>query len=215
MVGVKHVGDAAHRPRRVGFAPDRVAQRERGLQRRRSAEEDGVAGDGAAEVIENHRQPWPCGAARRIEDEQVEPRVVGLPDRVGRGGLAPQRQLEAVAVGGRTLMGEREQTAIEPGNDRPGRRVTRRCPATLGRQSGDLPVHVRDRRSRAPQREPLDQRHDLRRDTPRTAVGARRPRQAREAVGAKASQPAPRGALGHAGLSRRATQRDAVLEMRA
>jgi hypothetical protein len=165
-----------------------MAQRERGLQCGWGAEEEGVAGDGAAEVIENHRQPRPRGAARLIEDEQVELRVVGLPDRVGRGGLAPQRQLEAVAVGGRTVMSEREQTAVERGDDRPSGRVTRCRPAAFGRQPADLPVHVRDRRSRAPQREALDQRNDLRRHAPRAAVGARGARQAREPAGAKASQ---------------------------
>lgn len=130
--------------------------------------------------------------------------MVGLPDRVGHGGLAPQRQLEAVAVGGRTLMREREQAAIERGDDRSSRRVARCRPAALGCQPADLPVHLRDRRARTPQREPLDQCNDLRWRAACAAVGPRRAREAREAVGAEASQPAPRGALGHAGLARRA-----------
>jgi hypothetical protein len=112
-------------------------------------------------------------------------------------------------------VGERDQAAIERGDDRARRRVARRGTAALDRESADLSVNVRDRRSRLPQRESLGQLDELRGRAPRAAVGAPSARQAGEPVGAEARQPAPRRALRYPGRVRSAGERNAVLEVRA
>ena len=113
MVGVEDVGDAADVPARIALAPDRLAQRQRGLERDGRLEADAEAGDRAAVVVEDDGQPGPRGLAALVEDPDVQRRVVGLPDLVGSAGLAAIEQVEALAVHLRALVGERDQGGVE------------------------------------------------------------------------------------------------------
>ena len=106
VVGVEDGGDAADVPVGIGLAPDRLAQGQRRLQRRGRREAQAVAGHGAAVVVEDDRQPGPGRAVALVADPDVELGVVGLPDRVGRVGLAAVDQVEALAVGLRAVVGE-------------------------------------------------------------------------------------------------------------
>ena len=215
VVAVEDLGQPADRPGRVGLAPDRLAQRQRGLQRRGRAEVDGVAGDRAAEVIEDRRQPRPRRAARVVEDHHVELGVVGLPDRVGCRGLAAKDQLEAVAVARRPVVRERHEPGIERDDDRAHRPVAGWRPATLTGHADRLAVDVRRRAARAPQRQPLDERHELRRLAADVAVTPRHPRQTRQPGGSVTRQPMAGRARRDPGRCCRVRQRDAVLEVRA
>jgi len=74
-----------------------LAQRERGLQRRAAIEADRVAGQRAAVIVEDDRQPRPCWPPGDIEDDEVELGVIGLPGVVGSFGLAAVDELVALA----------------------------------------------------------------------------------------------------------------------
>jgi len=174
VVGVEHVGEPAHRPRRPVLAPDRLAQRERGLQRRRRPEEHDVACDSAAVVILDHRQPRTRRALLVVEDEQVKLGVVGLPDLVGALGLAAVDKLEALAVAHRPVVREHEQPRVKRAHDRVDRGVARRRPLMRARDGRRLTMDIRDRRRGPAQREPFDQLDELGHGAPLPAVRARR-----------------------------------------
>src|SRR5947209_10031222 len=57
VVGIERLGDAAHGPVRVTLAPDRLAQRERRLNARRSMQAQRIAGHRSAVIIKDDRQP--------------------------------------------------------------------------------------------------------------------------------------------------------------
>jgi len=124
VVGVQHVGQAVHRPVGVGLAPDGLAQRQRQVQRRGSAQEQGVAGDGPRAVVEHDRQPRPGRAAVRVQHQQVQLGVVGLPDLVRPVGLPAVHQLVAVAQRRRPVVRQRQQVRVQAGDDRVGYRDT-------------------------------------------------------------------------------------------
>jgi hypothetical protein len=98
VVGVEHARDAADVPARLGLAPDRLPQRQGGLQRRRRAEVDRIPGNGPGIVVLDHGQPRPRRVTRRGHHPQVELGVIGLPDLVGTGCLPAVDQLEHLRV---------------------------------------------------------------------------------------------------------------------
>jgi hypothetical protein len=106
VVDVQHVGDAADRPGRGGLTPDRLAQRQRCVQRGRGAEEHRVPGDRAGVVVDHRGQPRPRGRPIGVEDQDVELGVVGLPEGVGPAGTVPPDQLEPVPERRLSLLGE-------------------------------------------------------------------------------------------------------------
>jgi len=95
------------------FAPDRLAQRERGLQRRRRSDEHDVPRDRAAVVVLNDRQPRTHCTPVLVDDQDVELGVVGLPDLVGRRRFAAVDELEAFAVAHRPVMREHHEAGVE------------------------------------------------------------------------------------------------------
>jgi len=141
VVGVQDVGQAMHRPTRVGLAPDRLPQRQREVQRGRGAKEHGVAGDRAGAVVEHDGQPRPGRCPRLVEHEQVELGVVGLPDLVRPLRLAPVDQLVAVPQRHRPVVRQRQQLRVQGGHDRVDGAVGRDRPAVLegraARPAGD------------------------------------------------------------------------------
>src|SRR5207244_3042362 len=106
MIAVKGVGDTADRPVRVTLAPDSLAQGQRRLNARGRwrVQAEGVAGHGAAVVVEYDREPRACGSSAFVEDRQVERRVIGLPDLIRSRCLAPIQELESVCVHLRAIM---------------------------------------------------------------------------------------------------------------
>ena len=57
VIDVKHARDAAYGPGRIGLAPDRLAQREAGLEGGQCAQEHHGARDGLGMVVHHGRQP--------------------------------------------------------------------------------------------------------------------------------------------------------------
>ena len=194
VVDMQHGREAAHRPGRVGLAPDRLPQRQRGLQRGRGAEEDRVPGDRAGMIILDDGQPGPGGPAARIEHQQVQFGVVGLPDLVGAVRLPAVNQLEPVPVGHRAVPGQGDQAGIQAGDDGVHRGIGRRGPAPGGGDLTGPPVNRGDPRRRPAQRQPLDQRDQLRGDPAASPVRPAGPGQPGQALPAVAGQPALRGA---------------------
>ncbi len=171
VVGVEHVGDAVHRPPGIGLAPDRLAQRQRQVQRRRCAEEHRVAGDRAGAVVLHDGQPRPGRGAVGVEDEQVEFGVVGLPDHVRALGLAAVDQFVAVPQRHRAVMGESEQVRVQLGDDRVHGAVGRDRPALRGRAPRDPAGDGGHRRPRSIQRQALDEPDQLGGNPSPPAVG--------------------------------------------
>ncbi|MET3808154.1 hypothetical protein ABIB25_005183 [Nakamurella sp. UYEF19] len=108
MVAVQGGGKPAHRPRRVCFAPDRLPQRQRGLQRRRLTQEHRVPGDGTGLVVQNDGQPRPHGPVGFIEHHHVQLGVVCLPQVIRLRRLATHHQVEVVAIAGISLVRQQE-----------------------------------------------------------------------------------------------------------
>src|SRR3954454_18457155 len=88
IVGIEHIGDAADAPSRILLAPDRLAQRERRLDGRGGLEVEGVSGDGTAVVVDDDRQPGLGGDAVLTDKQNIQERMIRLPDGVGMIGFA-------------------------------------------------------------------------------------------------------------------------------
>ncbi len=157
VVDVEHVGQAAHRPGRVGLVPDRLAQRQGGVHRRRCAQEDCVAADRPGAVVEDRCQPWPCGLAVGAHHQDVEHDVIGLPHRVGQLCLPAEYQLVLVAVGRCALQGEGDHAGIQGPHDVPHHGVGGDRPPPGGADAGDFAVDGGDGRPRLAQCQALDQ----------------------------------------------------------
>jgi len=137
VIDVEHVGYPANVPVETRLAPYRLSKRKRGVQRRWCSEENHVTGDGARIVVDHRREPGPGFFAVRVDDQNVELGVVGLPGRVGPIGAMAMHQLIAVAERRLAFMRERERRGVEPGHDRVNAAIGRRLPAPLVRDRGD------------------------------------------------------------------------------
>ena len=112
VVDVQGGRQPAHRPSRVGFAPDGLPQGQCGLQRGRSPEEHRVPGD-PGPVVQDDGQPRPGRAPGGVQHYHVELGVVGLPDVVGVRRFSAQHQLEVIPVHVRTVVCYREQSSVK------------------------------------------------------------------------------------------------------
>jgi hypothetical protein len=151
VVDVERARDAAHVPAGPGLAPDRLAERQRGRQRRRGAEVDRVPGDRAGVVVFDDGQPRPARPAGRGEHPQVQQGVVGLPDLVRLGGLAAVHQVEQLLVPLGALVRERGHRRVDALHHVVHRDVARHRPPLRPGHLGHLPVHRGDRGWRAAQ----------------------------------------------------------------
>ena len=104
-------------PIRPGLAPDRLAERQRGRQRRGGGEVDRVPGDSAGVVVLDQCQPRPGRAARRGDHPQVQQGVVGLPDLVRPGRFAAVHQVEHLLVPFCALVRERGHRRVDAPHD--------------------------------------------------------------------------------------------------
>ena len=178
VVDVERLRDAAHVPAGPRFAPDRLAERQRGGQRRRGAEVDRVPGDRPGVIVLDQGQPRPARLTRRGEHPQVQQGVVGLPDLVRLGGLAAVHQVEHLLVPLGALVREGGHRRADAADDRVDRGVGRDGPSFPLRDRGDLAVHMRGGRGRRAQRQALDQEPQRLGEAGTAPVGARGPAQA-------------------------------------
>ena len=213
VVDVEHVRDAAYDPCRIVLAPDRLAKRERSLQGGRGADKHRVAGDRPRVVVQNDCQPWTHDLAACVEHMDVEFGVVALPDRVGSFGAVAMNHLVAIAVGRRSLVGERDHCRIERADEGVDRTRRGHGPiAFLGKRC-DAASDRRERRTRLPERHPLDRRNKFRIDPALSHVRSDRTRQPDQSVRPVAREPALRGAKRYAPLARADCQRHLVLDV--
>lgn len=117
MIDVEHVRDATHGPGRVRFTPNGLAQGERRLQRGRRAEKDHEAREHARVVINHGGQPRSLGVAVGVKDQQVQLRMIGLPETVGSLGAMSKDQFKAVPISGRAVMCQGDHGRIEAADD--------------------------------------------------------------------------------------------------
>ena len=82
IVRVENVRNAAHDPARVLFAPDRLTQRQRCVQRGWVFEREEVPSHSAAVIVDHGGEPRLGNLAVRTDQQNVERGVVGLPDRI-------------------------------------------------------------------------------------------------------------------------------------
>ena len=144
-------------PARLGLPPDRLAEGQRRLDRRRRPEEEQVAGDRPAVIVEDDGQPGLSRLARVIRHEEVELGVIGLPDGVGPRGLGAMDEVEGIAVCLRPLVSQCHQRRLQRTDHHVDRPVARNRFAEPGRDERGLAVHSRGREVRPVQREPFDE----------------------------------------------------------
>ena len=212
VVDVEGIGDAAHGPGGVLLAPDRLAQRERSVERRGSAQEDHVARDGPRVVVDDRREPRPRGLASLVQDQDVEQRVVGLPEGVRRLGSVAVDQLEAVAEGGQPLVSQRHHSRVQGGEDRMHGGVGGDGPA-LGARDFGRPAMDRGRGpARSPEPQALDQGDELGAQPAPACVASERTGEAFHSIPSVARQPALCGPQGHVCLVGRAREWHLIFE---
>jgi hypothetical protein len=81
--------------------------------RRGAAEEQSVAGHGAAVVVEDDGQPGLFGLPTPVFQPDVQFRMIGLPDGVGTSGLVAMDQIDCVGIGLRPFVGQGHQGWVE------------------------------------------------------------------------------------------------------
>ena len=200
-------------PGRVGLAPDRLPQRQGGLQRRRGAEVDRVPGDGPGMVVFDHGQPRPGRVTGRGHHPQVELGVIGLPDLVGAGRLPAVDQLEHLRVALGPLDRKGPQRRVDAADDRIDGGVGRDGPSFPLRDLGDLAVHLCGGRCRRAQRQSLGQEPQRLGEAGPAPVGARGSAQPSQSAGSVAGQPPLQRPVRDPGLCGHMGQRDAVFEV--
>ena len=156
VVGVEDIGDAAHTPARIVLAPHRLAKRERRVQGGRCFEREKVARHGAAVVVDDRGEPRLGGGTIRAHQQDVEQRVVGLPDGVGPICFPPVDQLERLTVRRRPLVRECHQVSGQGRHDAIDDPVARRGLTQVLRNPPGLATNRRYRERRFLECDALD-----------------------------------------------------------
>ena len=99
----------------------------------RRLEVEEVAGDRAAVVVEDRREPRLLRYAVFVLEPDVEVLVVGLPQVVGPLGLVAVQEVERLGVGGVAPVGELRKGRVDPGDDAAHLAVGGLRPAKQGR----------------------------------------------------------------------------------
>jgi hypothetical protein len=214
VVAVEHVGQAGDRPGRVALAAGGLVQRQRGLLGGRVAQEDAVAGDGPGEVVEHDGQPRAGQLPLGVQYLHVQQGVVGLPLLVRSGCGAPVDQLELVAVGRLSLMGQGAQPRVDPGDHGPDGGVARGGHVAVAGEVGDPAVHVGGGRRRPAQRERFDRLDEVFGQSASADVAPCLPLQrGGRPVGAVAGGPAPQRSGRQPGCRGQPGERDPVVQV--
>lgn len=111
------------------------------MERRGCAQEHHVTCDRTRVVVDHGREPGPDWPAAFVEHQDIEPGVIGLPERVGRARPVPVDQLVAVAKGGGTLESQGHHGRIEAGEYGADRAVGGRAPSLCLSDGRDPPVN--------------------------------------------------------------------------
>ena len=202
-------------PAGLGLPPDRLAERQGGLNRRRGTEEEHIPGDRPAVIVEDDGQPRLPGLALTIFHEDVELAVIRLPDGVGRFGLPAVDQVEAVAVRFRALVRQRDQRGVHSLNHEVDGSVTWNRFAQPRCHHGRLAVHRGCGRARLLQREPLNKLLERGGHLPFALIGTGLAAQPRQPALAIVLGPAVHRAHAQMILLSNADKRDAILQVRA
>ncbi len=96
-------------PAGVVFTPDRLAQGQRGVERRGGIEGEEVTSDGPAIVVDHHGEPGLGGGFTLAHEEHIEYIVISLPDGIGTLSFTAIEQIEALLVGFGTLVSQGRQ----------------------------------------------------------------------------------------------------------
>jgi hypothetical protein len=83
VIGIQDRRNAADGPARFALAPDGLRQRQRCLERRRGVEREKIPSDGTAVIIHNDGEPRAVRETLGVQHQNIEQRVIGLPDGVG------------------------------------------------------------------------------------------------------------------------------------
>lgn len=216
VVDVENVGNAAHRPRGIGLAPDRLPEREGRVHRGRGTGKDCVSADRARVVVDHDREPGAIRLpARGAGNEDVEFGVIGLPDLVGAVGSAAVHQLVPIAIRGGSIQRERHERRIEGLHNISDGGVARHRQAPPLRFGADKAMQRRERWPRPGQREALDERNQFARRATSPRVGSRMRVECSDAVVAVELLPALQRAQADPGLSGKSGERYLVLDMKS
>ena len=215
VVAVQHRRHPAHRPGRVGLAPDRLPQRQRGLQRLigspRNTVYPATAREWSSRITVNHGR-----AGRPVSSSTMTSSSVWSACHMSFGCADSRRRTSSnssrYTSGPWCAIASRPRS--KPGDDPSHHRVGRRRPALLGGDPADRPVDLGDPGRRPPQRHPLDQLDHLRWQPPTTPVGPIQAAQAVKAVRLVRRQPPGRGPAWYPGPTGGLRQRDPVVQMR-
>jgi hypothetical protein len=110
------------------------------MQDRRTFEGKEIPRDGAAVVVENNREPRFGGVAVRTDQQNIERRVVGLPDGIRPISLSPMNQFERFAVSLRAVMSEGDKIRWQAANDVEDSSIARNLLPKVLRKPLNLPV---------------------------------------------------------------------------
>jgi hypothetical protein len=76
-----------------------------------------ISSHGAAVVIQDDREPGLLRFAIRADEQNIEWRMIGLPNGIRAGRFAPVNQVECFAVGLRALVGQGQEISWQPADD--------------------------------------------------------------------------------------------------
>ena len=187
----------------------------RRLDRRGAAEEQRVAGHGPAVVVEDDGQPRLPGPPLPVFQQDVEFRMIGLPDGVGTGRLVAMDQVEGVGVGLRPLVGQGRQGRVQRANrGRDGIVGRWDLAEPIGEGEGPA-VDGRHGQRRLAQGQALDGLAQRVGEMPLAPIAPPLAGQPGEPLAAILPGPAGGGPQGEAPLPGHTSQRDPLLQMRA
>ena len=162
VIDVEQIVDAFDGPDRpVGLAPDGLAQGKAGLQGRGCTHENEVPCHGPGIIIHDGRQPWPCGLAVGIQDEDVQLRVIRLPPGVGFCGAVAKDQLILIPQRCGAVVSKRDQVRIEVADNGLDGAVGGCFNASGLGDAGEAAVKPGDRGSGLAERLASDQVHEV------------------------------------------------------
>jgi hypothetical protein len=122
------------------LAPDPLAKSKGGTQRGGWIETEIIACDRAAVVVDHDRQPRPQRGAVLLEQQDVELRMINLPNGVRFRSFAPMHHVKVLAVGSCPLMRQDHQAIRKRTHKSVDRPVARHWLAGCFRKLPDLTV---------------------------------------------------------------------------
>ena len=121
-------------------------------------------------IIQDHGQPRPGRPLGLVEHHHIQLGVIGLPQIIRTPRFATKHQFKGIPVHGPVVVGQRQQPAIQTGDNLPHQRVRRRFPAPLRSDHAGRPVNLRYPGRRPSQRQALDHCDQLGRYSPTLAI---------------------------------------------